>query len=66
MSFPDVPSPIDFLNADDARAWSDKAMQRPFREDFFAAFASQLQQIDKPPCACSNWARARDSWPTIY
>jgi SAM-dependent methyltransferase len=48
MSFPDVPSPIDFLNADDARAWSDKAMQRPFREDFFAAFASQLQQIDKP------------------
>ena len=44
----DVPSPIDFLNADDARAWSEKAMLRPFREDFFAAFAAQLQQISKP------------------
>lgn len=45
---PDVPSPIDFLNADDARAWTETAMQRSFRKDFFSAFASQLLQLGKP------------------
>lgn len=43
----DVPSPIDFRNEDDARAWAAKAMLRPFREDFFAAFTTQLQGLEK-------------------
>jgi SAM-dependent methyltransferase len=36
----DVPSPIDLRNMKDAREWADSALlKRPFRAEFFAAFA---------------------------
>ncbi len=44
----DVPTHIDFREMSDALAWESKAMQRPFREDFFAAFADELRKINKP------------------
>lgn len=44
----DVPSPIDLRNIADAREWERTAMQRPFREDFFAAFTHELEATHKP------------------
>ncbi|MDO8270611.1 MAG: class I SAM-dependent methyltransferase [Gammaproteobacteria bacterium] len=44
----DVPTPIDFRTMRDAQEWESKAMLRPYREDFFAAFADELKAIDKP------------------
>lgn len=38
----DVPSPIDLTDMNDAREWERTAMQRPFREDFFAAFTNEI------------------------
>lgn len=41
----DVPSPIDLRLMADAREWETTAMQkRPWRSEFFAAFASELNQ----------------------
>ncbi|MES3008886.1 MAG: class I SAM-dependent methyltransferase [Pseudomonadota bacterium] len=48
MNHADVPTPIDFLKMQDAQEWESKAMLRPFREDFFAAFADELKKIGKP------------------
>ncbi len=45
---PDVPTPIDFLTMRDAQEWESKAMLRPYREDFFAAFADELIAVGKP------------------
>ena len=40
----DVPSPIDLREMTDARQWADEAMvKRPWRTEFFAAFAEQLE-----------------------
>jgi SAM-dependent methyltransferase len=40
----DVPSPIDFANDDDVRSWVEEtARNRPWRPEFFKAFASQLR-----------------------
>ncbi len=44
----DVPTPIDFLTMCDAQESESKAMLRPYREDFFAAFADELQAIYRP------------------
>lgn len=39
----DVPSPIDLRKMDDAREWTDKAMERrPYREEFFQTIAQEL------------------------
>jgi cyclopropane fatty-acyl-phospholipid synthase-like methyltransferase len=39
----DVPSPIDLRQMDDARQWAESAMvKRPWRTEFFAAFASAI------------------------
>lgn len=39
----DVPSPIDLRNAEDAREWANSALlKRPYRHEFFAAFASAI------------------------
>ena len=48
MSQADVPSPIDLRQMDDAQAWEQAAMQRPFRIEFFDAFANELNKIVKP------------------
>ena len=43
MSLLDVPSPIDLREMSDARQWADEAMvKRPWRTEFFAAFAEVL------------------------
>lgn len=46
----DVPSPIDFHDPAQARAWEEETVRgRPYRPSFFAAFASALnEQFDKP------------------
>ena len=46
----DVPSPIDFHDPVQARAWvQDTIRRRPYRPRFFAAFASALnERFDKP------------------
>ena len=47
----DVPSPIDLCNMKDAREWADSALlKRPYRREFFAAFASAIatQSESKP------------------
>lgn len=50
VSVEDVPSPIDFHNADEARQWErDTIHKRPWRVDFFAEFVRQLRQYDSPP-----------------
>ena len=41
----DVPSSIDFKKMSDAQEWEHKAMQRPFRQEFFEAFYRQLFDI---------------------
>ena len=39
----DVPSPIDFSNPEEARKWvEDTTLKRPWRPEFFRAFASQI------------------------
>lgn len=38
----DVPSPIDLKKMEDAAAWEQTAMQRPFRKDFFSAIAAEI------------------------
>lgn len=48
MNPPDVPSPIDLKNMADALEWERTAMQRPFREEYFEAFYSQLRLLSKP------------------
>ena len=41
----DVPSPIDWSQADEVRSWVDEtARQRPYRAVFFAAFAQQINE----------------------
>jgi SAM-dependent methyltransferase len=42
----DVPSPIDFRLQADAEAWAATAMaKRPYREEFFRAFATELERL---------------------
>lgn len=48
MTFTDVSSPIDLRLMSDAVEWERTAMQRPFREDFFAAFIAQLINLGQP------------------
>jgi len=44
----DVPSPIDLRDMNDAREWERTAMLRPFREDFFAAFTTEIKTLHRP------------------
>ncbi len=44
----DIPSPIDLCAMPDALAWERTAMQRPFRQEFFEAFANELSLITQP------------------
>ena len=44
----DVPSPIDLKNMEDAKAWEQAAMQRPFRKDFFSAICTEIGALQKP------------------
>lgn len=45
----DVPSPIDLREMSDARQWADEAMRRrPWRTEFFEAFAGELQRSPGP------------------
>lgn len=45
----DVPSPIDLRDPSDAREWADTALQkRPWRTEFFEAFARQIQAVSPP------------------
>src|SRR6185437_6284354 len=44
MGEEDIPSPIDFHDPAQARAWeTDTVARRPYRPEFFAAFASELK-----------------------
>ena len=46
----DVPSPIDFNNAQDVLAWvEDTQRKRPWRPEFFQAFANQVAQRFSEP-----------------
>src|SRR5437762_1747814 len=47
----EVPSPIDFHNAHDVLAWvEDTQRKRPWRPEFFRAFANQIgQMFSNPP-----------------
>lgn len=48
----DVPSPIDLRNMNDAREWANSALlKRPFRPEFFAAFALAISTQSKGECA---------------
>ena len=42
MIQPDVPSPIDLQDMKDAKEWERTAMLRPFREEFFQAFTTEI------------------------
>lgn len=44
MSIVEVPSPIDLRLMSDALEWERKAMDRPFREDFFEAVTNELRK----------------------
>jgi SAM-dependent methyltransferase len=45
---PDVPSPIDLRRSEDAHDWAEAAMvTRPYRSDFFKAFAAALAQASQ-------------------
>lgn len=45
----DVPSPIDLRLMSDAREWEETAMaKRPWRSDFFAAFAAAIRTSNCP------------------
>tara|TARA_R100001377_G_scaffold82665_1_gene63286 strand:- start:1125 stop:1760 length:636 start_codon:yes stop_codon:yes gene_type:complete len=48
MMPPDVPSPIDLKDMNDAQEWERTAMLRPFREEFFQAFNAQLDLLEEP------------------
>ena len=48
MNPQDVPSPIDLRLMEDAVEWERTAMQRPFREDFFAAIVERLKRRGRP------------------
>jgi hypothetical protein len=40
----DIPSPIDFSDAEQARRWvEDATIKRPWRPDFFRAFANEIR-----------------------
>ncbi|MDO8281426.1 MAG: class I SAM-dependent methyltransferase [Thermodesulfovibrionia bacterium] len=43
----DVPSPIDLQDMKDAKEWERTAMLRPFREEFFQAFTTEISTIRK-------------------
>jgi SAM-dependent methyltransferase len=43
----DVPSPINLQDMKDAREWERTAMLRPFRENFFEAFTTEISAIRK-------------------
>jgi SAM-dependent methyltransferase len=46
----DVPSPIDYLDIEQARAWVIKTVEtRPWRAEFFAHFAAALNEERSPP-----------------
>lgn len=46
----EVPSPVDFHNPAEARAWVEQTVAaRPWRRDFFRAFAAALNAGDTPP-----------------
>lgn len=47
MTAGDVPSPIDFRQMENAIAWERQAMDRPFRREFFDAFAHELRKLGK-------------------
>ena len=47
MNIDDVPSPINLREMSDAIEWERTAMQRPFREEYFDAFHSQLNLLEK-------------------
>jgi SAM-dependent methyltransferase len=44
----DVPGPIDLRDMKDAKEWEQTAMLRPFREDFFQAFTTEISEFCKP------------------
>lgn len=47
----DVPVTVDFRRMDHAREWTDKAMTlRPWRADFFDAFAEEVIRLASGPC----------------
>lgn len=49
LALPDVPSPIDLRDPVDAREWADTAQhKRPWRIDFFEAFARRLGEASPP------------------
>lgn len=48
MMSPDVPSPINLCNMEDALEWERTAMQRPNRIDFFSAIADELESVSRP------------------
>lgn len=49
LSLDDVPSPIDLRDPKDASDWADTALQkRPWRPEFFEAFARQIRELCSP------------------
>jgi cyclopropane fatty-acyl-phospholipid synthase-like methyltransferase len=48
MIHADVPSPIDLKNIEDAKAWEQAAMQRPFRQEFFSAISHEIVALQEP------------------
>lgn len=45
---PDVPSPVNLQDMEDAKAWEQAAMQRPFRKEFFSAISIEIGTLHKP------------------
>lgn len=45
---PDVPSPVNLQDMQDAKAWEQTAMQRPFRKEFFSAICTEIGALHKP------------------
>lgn len=48
MTEADVPSPIDLRDRNSAREWERTAELRPFRQEFFAAIASEIESLQQP------------------
>lgn len=48
MEIVEVPSPIDLRLMSDAMEWESKAMDRPFRREFFEAITNQLRARNSP------------------
>jgi SAM-dependent methyltransferase len=48
MIQPDVRSPINLKDMNDAREWERTAMLRLFREDFFEAFTAEISAVYRP------------------